>query len=215
MIGGRHLGQAGALPVQFTISIDGRVIESWNVPPTDPFFMRFVQVAAGTLAGSGRWARLEVAATTTEGISRVNAAIEQFDLQAPEVPILGFDQGWYTSRSTNPAEGKFWRWTSGRAVARLSVAADVTLELSGESPLRYFDRAPRVVIRAGDQILRREEPTADFTWRVSIPRQALELAKGQITIETDLTYRPIDRGQNKDPRALGLRIYQCTISPGT
>ncbi len=212
MIGGRHLGQAGDPPVQFTMTIDQRVIDSWMVAPASSFFMRFVPVPAGALMGPGRWARLEVAATTSAGVSRVNAAIEQFDLQAPDVPILGFDQGWYEPEY-NPTQGRMWRWSSGRAVARVSVAADLTLEVSGESPLRYFDRAPHVIVRAGDQILRREEPTGDFTWRITVPRQALELARGEIAIETDLTFRPVERGENNDPRSLGLRIYRFAIVP--
>jgi hypothetical protein len=214
MIGGRHLGRPADPPLQFTISIDHRVVETWEVLPTAPFFMRFVPVAAGVLTGAGTWGRLEVAATTEAGASRVNAAIEQFDLQAPDIPIVGFDAGWYEPEY-NPAQGRMWRWASGRAVARISVAADVTLEISGQSPLGDFDKPPHVVVRAGDAVLHRAEPNDDFTWRITVPRQALALSKGLITMETDLTFRPLDRGENQDPRSLGLRIYRFGLVPAS
>jgi hypothetical protein len=212
MIGGRHLGKAGDPVVHFIVSIDGRSVETWDVPPTSPFFMRFASLPSGVLAGAGRFARLEVAATTSDGVARVNAAIEQFDLQAPDVPILGFDAGWYEPEY-NPSQGRMWRWAGARAEARLSVAADVTLEIAGESPLRYFGKPPHVVVRVGDTVVHRDEPRDDFTWRVAISRQALELARGIVTIETDETYRPVDRGENQDPRSLGLRVYRCRIVP--
>ncbi len=210
MIGGRHLGPPGDPPVRFAVSVDGHLVDQWEVAPASPFFVRFAQLPAGSLAGAGRWARLEIAAATSPGLGGVNAAIEQFDLQAPDLPMLGFSTGWYEPEY-NPAQGRAWRWASGRAEARVSVAADLTLELSGESPLRYFSKSSHIVVRAGDRVLIQDDPKDDFTWRVEVTRQDLEQANGIVTITTDQSYRPVDRGENMDPRSLGVKIFSCRI----
>ena len=40
---------------------------------------------------------------------------------------------------------------------------------------------------------------------------ALRESGGAITIETDQVFRPADRGQGADRRALGLRIYRARL----
>ncbi len=98
MIGGRHLGRAGDPEARFSLAIDGRVMDAWIVPPTSPFFLRFVPLPAGSLSGTGGLARLEISLEAEPGRPRPPAAIEQFDLQDPDVPMVGFDQGWYRAR---------------------------------------------------------------------------------------------------------------------
>ena len=214
MIGGRHLGRPGDPAAVFSAAIDGREAERWQVPASPQFFLRFVHLPAGALAGPSRFAKLEVALSAAPGQPHVPAAIEQFDLQPPGVPMLGFDQGWYEPEY-NPAAGRLWRWTSPSATARLSIAADVSLTVSGESPLRYFDTAPHVVVRAGDDVLYRAQPAADFTWTIKVSRQSLERSGGTVTIETDRSFRPADRGQGQDRRLLGLRVYRLAITPAS
>jgi hypothetical protein len=57
------------------------------------------------------------------------------------------------------------------------------------------------------------EAGSDFGWSFRVPASALEASGGAITIETDQFFRPADRGQGADRRALGLRIYQVKIKP--
>jgi hypothetical protein len=57
------------------------------------------------------------------------------------------------------------------------------------------------------------EAGSDFGWSFRVPAAALETSGGAITIETDQFFRPADRGQGADRRALGLRIYQVKVRP--
>ena len=70
---------------------------------------------------------------------------------------------------------------------------DLTLTIAGESPMRYFDSAPKVTMRAGNQVLAAAEPSSDFEIGVKMPAAALAAADGMITIETDKTSSPHER----------------------
>jgi hypothetical protein len=87
----------------------------------------------------------------------------------------------------------------------------VTLSLAGESPLRYFDAAPHVTVRAGGQVLATEQPSSDFEFRVKVPAPALAASDGMITIETDQTFVPQERSGSPDRRTLGLRIFELKV----
>jgi len=63
MIGGRHFGVGQGPTARVSIRIDGREIESWAVTPSDAFFLRFLSLPAGALAGDGAYAKLEIGAT--------------------------------------------------------------------------------------------------------------------------------------------------------
>ena len=85
---------------------------------------------------------------------------------------------------------------------------DVTLKLSAESPLRYFDSPPRIRFLAGDTVLAQMSPTADFTQEVRIPAAALAAANERIVIESDKSFAP-GRG---DQRKLALRVYTVEVN---
>jgi hypothetical protein len=88
---------------------------------------------------------------------------------------------------------------------------DLLLHLAGESPLRYFEAAPRVTVRAGTTVLRRFEPASDFSLDVAVPRAALDAAGGRNTLETSRVFVPDERTHNGDLRHLGLRMYDVSI----
>jgi hypothetical protein len=92
---------------------------------------------------------------------------------------------------------------------------DVELQIVGESPRRYFDRPSRVVATAGATKLWSLDVADDFAWVFRIPASALKDSNGTVTIETNQFYRPADRGQGADHRALGLRIYVAAITPAS
>jgi hypothetical protein len=92
---------------------------------------------------------------------------------------------------------------------------DVELQIVGESPRRYFDRPSRVRATAGGTQLWSVEAGSDFAWSFRVPAAALQASGGAITIETDQVFRPADRGQGADRRALGLRIYRVTLKPAS
>ena len=141
--------------------------------------------------------------------------MDQFDLQAPDTPMLGFGEGWQEPEY-EPARGLSWRWASERAVLRTSPTdRDVELQIVGESPRRYFDRPSRVAATAGGTQLWNIDAGSDFAWSFRVPAAALTSSGGAITIETDQLFRPADRGQGADRRALGLRIYLVKIKPAS
>ena len=215
MIGGRHLGGGSGPDAVVTVRIDGRDIEHWTVVPSAPSFLRFIPLPSGSLACAAPWCTLEIQATIPGGANTNVVAIDQFDLQAHETPMLGFAEGWQEPEYA-PLEGLSWRWASGRAVLRTSsTARDVEVQIVGESPRRYFDRASRVVISAGGTHLRSVEAGSDFAWSFRVPAAALRSSGGAMTIETDQVFRPADRGQGADRRALGLRIYLVTLKPAS
>jgi hypothetical protein len=209
MIGGRHLG--GDPPVSLVVSIDERPLTTMVVRPG--FFFDFVNVPAAALAGDGRYARLTVSALLPGGGSGTPppVAIEQFNLQSPDRVQYGFDAGWYEPEY-NPRTAQSWRWMSERAVVRVyPVDRAVVLRVSGESPLRYFDEAPRIRVSAGERLLSEIAPAADFTTEVVIPADALAAANGQIVLTSDRAFVAGEREGTADRRRLAVRVYTLTV----
>jgi hypothetical protein len=101
-----------------------------------------------------------------------------------------------------------WRWTSERATLRIAgPRRAIQLTLNVESPLRYFDEAPLVRARAGDRELAVSTIGSDREWTFEVPADALASANGLVTIETNKTFVPSERGAAADQRRLGLRIF--------
>jgi hypothetical protein len=231
-IGGRHLVD-GAPPVRIALSLDGVALESFETAPG--YFFRRLDLPAGSLErGSDRgqtgvrpgsdqgqtrvrppaseYVPLSVISTAADGSTRqIAVGLEQFDLQSPGVPMAGAESGWYEPEY-NPRTAQAWRWTSEKAVLWVRpVGRDVTLTLSGESPLRYFDRAPTVIVAAGPREVARFTPSTDFTQSVVLAADALAAADGRITISSDKVFVPADRGGPPDRRHLALRIYSYSV----
>ena len=147
LIGGRNLAAAGDPAARFTLSIDGRTVDSWDAAPG--FFLRTTMLPAGALTGDGPLAELTVRSAAVTGDGVIPTAIEQFDLQLPETLMWGFDAGWHEAEYT-PAMG-VWRWTSERSSLRVHGATtDVRVTIGFESPLRYFEAPITLRARAGD-----------------------------------------------------------------
>jgi len=213
MIGGRHLGSGSGTEAAVSVRIDGRDVENWTVTPSAPSFLRLIPLAEGALACAAPWCVLEIRATAPGGAATGVVAIDQFDLQAPETPMIGYGAGWQEPEY-DPARGLSWRWASGRAELRTAPTdRDVELQIMGESPRRYFDRPSRVRASAGGAQLLSAEAGSDFAWSVRVPASALRASGGAITIETDQVFRPADRGQGADRRELGLRVYLVMLKP--
>jgi hypothetical protein len=212
MIGGRNLEARGGPPVRFSAALDGRRVAEWTVVPDPGFFLQQIRLDAGALDGEGIYGRLEVAAEAADGTRRpVAASFEQFDLQSARNVVFGFDAGWH-EQEHQPRTGLLWRWTSDAAVLRIHHAGrDLRLRLHGESPLRYFDTPPEIVVRAGAQVLARLTPSADFTLDARVPADVLAAADGQVTVSTSRTFVPHDTTGNGDRRRLGLRIYRVEV----
>ena len=85
------------------------------------------------------------------------------------------------------------------------------LTLSGESPLRYYDAAPTVIVALAGRELARFRPSADFTEQVVLPADALERANGQVVLTSDKFFVPAEREGAGDKRHLALRIYSYSV----
>ena len=204
LIGGRNLAGANDPSARFTMAIDGVVLEQWDAAPG--FFLKVFDIPAGRLSGSGRFAALTVQSAAVSGSAVIQTAIEQFDLQDDQATMWGYDEGWQESEYSL-AHG-VWRWTTDRATLRIAGpprALRITLRI--ESPLHYFDEPALVRARAGDRELGVSTIGSDLEWSFDVPAGALAASNGTVTIETDKTFVPAERGAGADNRRLGLRVF--------
>ena len=108
-----------------------------------------------------------------------------------------------------------WRWTSDRATLRIiGPPRAIRITLTIESPLRYFDAAPMVRARAGEREIAAAAIADSGEWSFEVPADALQASGGAITIETDKTFIPAERGSAPDRRRLGLRVFAIQVSNG-
>jgi len=210
IVGGRHLGAATDPRVSVTLTLAGRPLDAFEAAPG--FFFRLVPLPASSLAGAPGYVPLEVRSQRADGGGgAIAVSLEQFDLQPEGVPMVGVAEGWQEPEY-NPLTARAWRWTSERATLWVRpIGRDVTLRLVGESPLRYYDRAPKVIVSAGGREIARFSPASDFTQEVVLPAGALASADGRVVISSDEWFVPSDRGGPPDQRHLALRIYSFDV----
>jgi hypothetical protein len=201
MIGGRNFEPDAR--TTFTVALDGATRDYVAPLPPGPF-LRFVDVPAADVAGVSH-DYFQVAVTATPP---ARVAVEQFDVSSAR-PVVGFGDGWH-EQELNPRTGLRWRWLSEKGELRLRMpAARATLHLEGESPLKYFSRGSRLVVRSGDRVVFDRTLSAEFS--LDIP---IEAAAETISVETDQVFAPADRSRRSaDRRHLGLRIFKCELRP--
>ncbi len=209
LIGGRHLGAATDPPVRVALSLNGAPLDAIDVKPG--FFFRRVALERGSLSGAG-YVPLQVSSSSADGSNRViSVGLEQFDVQSPGVPMLGLVDGWYEPEY-NPRTARSWRWTAEKALLWVRpIGRDVTLTLSGESPLKYYDSAPTIAVAVGDREVVRFSPSSDFTQDIVLPGDALAVADGRVVITSDKFFVPAQREGSLDQRHLALRMYACSV----
>jgi hypothetical protein len=201
VLGGRNLGTR---PVTLNAVISGTHLASYQLSPG--FFMHRLTLPPGGLGSGAGYAPLEIRAAGGERVS-----LEQFDAQPPGVPMLGFDGGWQEPEF-NPQTGRAWRWMSEKSTLWVRpIGRDVTLRLNGESPLRYYDAAPRIRVLIGDREVGAFEPAADFDQTFSLPAALLESAGGAVVLESSKFFVPGGPGGGGDQRHLALRIYRVSV----
>jgi hypothetical protein len=212
LLGGRNLDAGDAPAAVVSVQLDDRGIDQFPVSRASPWFVRWIDLPAGIPNGTTPYARLVVrVASSVAGRPAPAVGLEQFDAAPVGTPMFAFGDGWYELEE-DPTTGRLWRWTSARNTLQVKDwGPSVTLVLTGESPLRYFDHPPTVIVRAGDTEVGRFLPPADFTRTVTIPKGALDASAGRISIETNLTFSPAERHESQDQRRLGLRLYSVQI----
>ena len=196
MIGGRNFG---AQPSRLKWSIGGAgARDIVSVPPGA--FLSFVQLPAGDPATAGGYQAVQLTADPPAKIG-----VEQFDASASR-PLIGYGTGWH-EQEFNPRTGLRWRWLSERGELQYRAPAPrLTLHLEGESPLTYFDRPSRLVVRSGERVVFDKPLSGDFSLNIPIEGSAA------IVLETDQYFAPADRSRRtNDQRHLGLRIFKCEL----
>ena len=211
VVGARHLGGAADADAEMTLAVDGHPIARWPVTRAARNALRFVDLPDG-IPGAGSFAALTITSRSVDPKRSAPVAVRQFDVQPSAQLVAGFAEGWHEAEYSIET-GQTWRWTSERSVLRMNGPAQpVTLEVAGESPLRYFDRSPTVKITAGDVTLAQFQPDTDFEWRVAVPAEAMLNSGGAIAIEIDRVYLPGKVEGTADDRHLGLRIFDLRVN---
>ena len=209
LIGGRNLAGPNDPAARFTLSIDGVSFQQWEAAPG--FFLHVFDIPAGRLMGEGPLATVMVRSTAVSGNAPIPTAIEQFDVQDAADFMWAYDAGWQEAEFS-PAFG-VWRWTSDRATLRIvGPRQSLRISLWIESPLRYFDEAPLVRASSGSRELAATTLSASREWSFDVPAAALAASGGAVTIETDHTFVPAERGGTGDQRRLGLRVFAIRVS---
>lgn len=210
LVGGRNLAGPGDPAARFTIAVDGRTLETFDVAPG--FFLRVVDVPGEVLSGEGTFAALTIQSTATSGEAVIPTAIEQFDLQPVEQTMWGFDEGWHEAEYS-PALG-VWRWTSDRAVIRIVGATGaMRVTLRFEPPVRSFEAGSDITVSAGETTLARVAALNDQTLEIDVPFDAIVANDGRIVIATSKTFVPAERDGVPDRRRLGLRVFELHVDP--
>ena len=209
LIGGRNLAGANDPAARFTLAIDGAPFQQWEAPPG--FFLHVFDIPAGRLMSEGPFATVTVSSAAVSGTAPIPTAIEQFDVQDAGDFMWAYDTGWQEAEFS-PALG-VWRWTSERAALRIvGPPQSLRITIWIESPLRYFDEAPLVRASAGNTELAVTTLSASREWSFDVPADALAASGGTVTIETDRTFVPAERGGTADQRRLGLRVFAARLS---
>jgi hypothetical protein len=196
MIGGRNFDTQTA---RLMLSPRGKPWHEIAAVGPGPF-LHFVKMPPAETAGSPGYAGFQIAA-----FRPVKMAVEQFDASASR-PLVGYGSGWH-EQEFNPRTGLRWRWLSERGELLFRTAsARLTLHLEGESPLTYFDRPSRLVVRSGERVVFDKTLASDFA--LNIPIEGI----GPIVLEADQVFAPADRSRRTgDRRHLGLRIFKCEL----
>lgn len=211
LVGGRNLGDAGGASARVTVHVNGRPFDAFEIKPG--FFFRLIPLPAAALVADQAYVPVAFRSQAADGSSReIPVALEQFDVQSAGIPMMGVDEGW-NEPEYNPTTARSWRWATERATLWVRpIGRDVTVTLSGESPLRYFDAAPAVTVSAGSRQIARVTPAADFTQSIVLPAEALAQADGRVVIQSDRWFVPAERDGTADRRHLALRIYSYSVA---
>lgn len=204
MFGGRKM--TGAEATSLVVSMDGRPLWEGSVPPG--FFLHFVPLGPGALAGAGDYAEVTIASGTDE------VALEQFDVQSADVPMFGYGDGWQ-ELEYNPSSGRLWRWSGEKASIRaISARRPLLLQLQGEFETSAL--SAHVIVKAAGRTLAEQDVPRQFTLDVMVPADVVqEGGETVLTVETDQWYVPADTNwrPSQDRRHLGLRVLESSLKP--
>jgi hypothetical protein len=202
MIGGRNFASNGQ-PAHVRVAVEGRDVEDLVIRPGF-----FLQITPGTpFIEKGGYAELTVESDSPQ------VAIEQFDAQPAGRVVYGFEDGW-NELEYNPTTGELWRWSTDRSAIRVrSEGHSVALTLRGEIEEAT---SSHVVVRAGNAVAASFDVGRTFSRTVLIPAALLPGPDDVITVESSAWYVPAEkRWRSRDRRRLGLKLFECTVTPAS
>lgn len=201
VVGGRNLAP-GSAPARVRIRVDDAVVDELSVPPG--FFLRMLTVP---LAPGADYASVAIDADSRE------LEIEQFDAEPSGRLVFGFGEGWH-EQEYNPDAGLLWRWASDRATIRVRAEGHAAaLTLRGEIEAAS---SSHVTVRAGESVVDQFDIGRSFSRTVLIPASLLAAPESTITIESSASYVPAEtRWRSKDARRLGLKMFECRVTPAS
>ena len=209
VLGGRNTGPANIAPMHLLVRLDGELIATLEASPG--FFVHRIEVPSALLGRRGGYLEMTVQAMRLQGPPPAPIVLEQFDLQSPGVPMLAYEQGWHEPEY-NLLTGKSWRWMSEQATMWVRpVGRDVTLRIAGESPMRYYERAPTMRVMIGNASVAEFNPSADFVQEVTLTAAQLIQSAGRVTLTSDTHFIPGEREGTGDRRHLAVRIYSVEV----
>ncbi len=213
MLGGRLFAPADHAPVPVRVTVDGRLLEAWDVAALPGTFLRFIELPAGALLGEGLYAAVTVSATQPAGVAPAPLALTQFRAGPASAVSWGFAEGWHDDEVDVAAATRF-RWSSGEAgIAVRGGEGDIRVRVEADAPRKNFREAPEVTLRAGGQVLATAHPLDAFTIEGVVPASVLAASGGQITVTTSRTFSPAERAGSPDQRRLGLRVLRVHVAP--
>lgn len=211
LIGGRFL--SGGAPATVSVDLDGAPLDQWTIQADPNWFVRWIDLPAGVPEGDGPYAAMRVrVAPAGAAAGEVMAGLEQFDAAPIDdgTVMWAYGAGWNEPEG-NPGTGRLWRWTTDVSTLDIRAApGDLTIVLSGESPLRTYDAPVEVVVRAADHEVARFTAADDFSQTIHVP--AAHASSGRVTIHPSRTFVPGDRDGGPDRRRLGVRIYSVLVT---
>jgi hypothetical protein len=195
---------------RISMTLDGRAIGDWTVPASGRLLRR-LDLPAGSLKSEAAFNKLVVSYAASDGTPE-KVRLTQFALEPAAAVFFVQHNGWNEIEYNRDLQRR-WRWTTNRAETFInSSGRDVTLTMAGESPLKYFDAPPHVVVRAGQAVLATADPAGDFELVVKVPAAALAAADGMVTIETDKTFVPNERSGSPTNAASDSTLHASTCS---
>jgi hypothetical protein len=202
MIGGRNLASNGSA-AHVRVRVDGNVLKELTV--ASGFFLHMMPLPA--VAGPGDYADVAIDSDSQQ------VAIEQFDAQPSGHVLFGFDDGW-NELEYNPSTGALWRWSTDRSAIRVrSEGHALALTLKGELEAAS---SSHIVVRAGNSIVAKFDVAKSFSRTILIPAASLPASEDIISIESSAWYVPAEkRWRSKDHRRLGLKLFECQITPAS
>jgi hypothetical protein len=202
LLGGRNLLPGGA-PAQVHVRLDDALVGAWTAAPG--FFLQMLSLPAAL--GPGDYAHLTIDSDSTE------LAIEQFDAQPSGNVVFGYGEGW-NEQEYNPSTGVLWRWSTDRSVMRVRPEGHrLALTLRGEIEAAS---SSKVVVRAGGAAVAEFQVERTFSRTVLIPASVFTTPEADVTIETSAWYVPAEtRWRSADRRRLGLKLFECRLTPAS